>query len=319
MLLSESVYLTKLITDLGVSEVKLTGGEPALYREIVPLVSALRKLPKVRRLELMTRHPRSGKRAADLREAGLDQLNFSLDSLNAATWSRITGVRGHEELLAAIRHAAATGISMKINMVVLKGINDHEIPSMIKFCEEIGAGLKLLDLIVDISEFSEDLIAYAIRHYDDLLDVINWLRESGATQTVSYSTGGVGHPMPTFRFGEGPSIRVKTARSGAWYGDICRTCAHFPCHDALMALRMTPDGKLQRCLLRSDNLVDLLTPLRSGASEDVLRGLVAEALATFESAQFYEYRQIVQLRAEGSVPTHLSYAFAEDPPPRYPD
>jgi cyclic pyranopterin phosphate synthase len=309
MSLSEIVRLTDLITQLGVSDIKLTGGDPGLYRDIVPLVAALRELPAIHRLELMTRHPRCGKRAADLRDAGLDQLNFSLDSLDPQTWSKITGTRGHEQLLAAIQEAAEAGIPIKINMVVLRGINDHEIAAMIAFCGRIGADLKLLDLIVDIGEFSDDLSAYADTHYHDLAEIVSWLESSGAASSIHRSSGGLGHPMPTFQFADGTKVRVKTARSGAWYGDVCRGCKHFPCHDALMALRLTPDGKLQRCLLRSDNLVDLLTPLRTGASENELRELIADAMATYHSAEFYEHWQIMRLRGLRQPP-YYTLAFA---------
>jgi len=298
MMLPEIVYLADLISGLGVRKIKLTGGDPALYRDIIPLVTELKRLTNVTRVELITRHHRCGEKVAELQNAGLDQLNFSLDSLDSKTWSDITGVRGHQRLVSAIEKAAASGIPIKINMVVLKGINDNEIPSMIEFCRKIGAGLKLLDLISDITEFTRSRLAYASNHYDDLVDVITVLQGNGASPVTSHSEGGLGHPMATFHTTGGPPVRVKTAHSGAWYGDICRGCPHFPCHDALMALRLTPDGKLQRCLLRSDNLIDLLTPLRSGLGSRVIRDKIVEALATYRSAQFYDHQQIMRLRAD---------------------
>jgi cyclic pyranopterin phosphate synthase len=304
----EIVQLTALLSRTGITDVKLTGGDPALYKEIVQLVHSLKKLSNIERVELVTRHPRAGRRADQLLDAGLDLLNFSLDSLDATTWSKITGVRGHETLVAAIENAANTGMPIKINMVVLKHINDHEVPEMIKFCRRIGASLKLLDLIADIGEFSDDLALYAERHYDDLARVITELERTGADQTIAVASGGLGHPMPTFHISGGPVVQVKTAGRGAWYSGICKGCQHFPCHDALMALRLTPDGQLQRCLLRSDNLVDLLTPLRAGADR-VVEERITEVMSTYWSAQFYDSEAISLMRHDRSShaqPTHVS-------------
>jgi GTP 3',8-cyclase len=191
-------------------------------------------------------------------------------------------------------------------MVVLKGVNDHEIPSMVSFCRQIGADLKLLDLIVDIGEFTQDIADYARRHYDNLIDVMADFEAKGAIRSTSFSPGGLGHPMPTFRIEDGPPIQVKTARLGAWYGDICRSCRHFPCHDALMALRLTPAGMLQRCLLRSDNLIDLLTPLRTGVPDHAIQERIDDAIATYRSARFYEFDEIARIRTEEAYRGTLS-------------
>jgi cyclic pyranopterin phosphate synthase len=299
MSVTEIVRLTELIGSMGVHDIKLTGGDPGLYREIVTLVAGLRKLEFVRRIELVTRHPRCGKLAKELRGAGLDTLKFSLDSLDSSIWTKITGVSGHKQLVAAIEEASQSGISVKINMVILKGVNDHEVPHMISFCRTIGAPLKLLDLIVDISEHSEDMKAYADQHYDDLLDLTESLRNNGWRETIRLSSGGLGHPMPVFHSGDdNPPVQIKTSRMGAWYGKICETCQHFPCHDALMALRLTPDGKLQRCLLRSDNLIDLLTPLRRNDPLSVIEDGISEALTSYQTARFYEFEEFSRLRAD---------------------
>jgi cyclic pyranopterin phosphate synthase len=290
MSLDEIVRLADFLGRAGVTNIKLTGGDPALYRDIVKLVHQLKSLSSIERIELVTRHPRAGRNAEKLRAAGLDVLNFSLDSLDPQIWSTITGVRGHEQLIASIKHAANTGIPIKINMVVLRNVNDHEIATMIRFCREIGATLKLLDLIVDVGEYSSNLAMYAERHYDDLARVIKRLEGSGAPKTIEVASGGLGHPMPTFYMKGGPVVQVKTALLGAWYGEICHSCRHFPCHDALMALRLTPDGRLQRCLLRSDNLIDILTPLRAG-TYDLLTRRIAKAIATYQSAHFHEHAE----------------------------
>jgi cyclic pyranopterin phosphate synthase len=109
MSLDEIVRLADLLGRAGVTNIKLTGGDPALYRDIVKLVHQLKNLDNIQRIELVTRHPRAGRNAEKLRDAGLDLLNFSLDSLDPRIWSTITGVRGHEQLIASKPYGAASG------------------------------------------------------------------------------------------------------------------------------------------------------------------------------------------------------------------
>ena len=292
MTLEEIVYLAELLTRHGITDVKLTGGDPLLREDIVEMVAALKRVPGIRSVHLLTRHPRAGDWAGAFQRAGLDCLNFSLDSLDAATWSRITRVGGHAALMAAIRKAAATGITLKINTVVLKGINDHEIPDLVEFAGEIGATLKLLDLIVDIPAFPPTEPGFGRRHYFDLDPIRPMLAAGAVEMEVVYQPGGLGHPMPRFVMQNGATVLVKSSRTGAWYGDTCQTCPLFPCHDAIMAVRLTADGKLQRCLLRQDNLVDLLGLTRSDASTDQIDATIGQVLHTYRYAAFYDHSRL---------------------------
>ena len=125
--------LVTTITKHGVRDIKLTGGDPILRPDIVDIVRSLKSNPGVRDVELVTRHANAGKLVDQLKNAGLDCLNFSLDSLDAKTWSEITRTKGHEMLMEAIWAAADSEISLKINTVVIKGVNDHEIANLIEF------------------------------------------------------------------------------------------------------------------------------------------------------------------------------------------
>ncbi len=281
----EIVALTALLVRHGIRDVKLTGGEPMFRRDILEIVRRIRQLEGVRSLHLVTRHHRAGDLAAELKEAGLDVLNFSVDSLDPHTWSAITGVRGHERLVAAVYRAAEAGIAIKINTVVLAGVNSSEIPALIEFAGRSGAWLKLLDLIDDIPGFEN---AVGAESGFDLDDVARELAEQALENDTDFQPGGLGHPMQRFKLANGANVVIKSSNEGAWYGDVCEGCRFFPCHDALMAVRLTADGKLQFCLLREDNLIDLRGMLERGASERELDEVVDGALESYRKARFYD-------------------------------
>jgi len=288
---TEIIECVKHLSSAGIHHVKITGGDPMLRNDIVSLISSLKKLPNIEYVELVTRHHRVGNLIDDLINAGIDCLNFSLDSLNEITWSRINRAKGFKKQIEAIKLVAQAKVKLKINTVVLQGINDHEIPDLITFIANLGGGtLKLLDLIDDIPCWGVGPILRANEqrngseqvstYRSSLVNILRFLRRNALSETIKTAPGGLGHPMMLFAFPENMQVLVKDARSGAFYGNTCRSCSHFPCHDALMALRLTPDGKLQRCLLRSDNLLDLHQSIQSGSKADTT-SIINKAFTTY--------------------------------------
>ena len=295
--LAQLIDITAILSESGVSDFKLTGGDPMLRSDIVDIVRGMKSIPGVKSLHLVTRHELAGSLAGDLKAAGLDMLNFSIDSLDPVVWQRITRVQGHERLIQSVRDAAATGIPLKLNTVVMKGVNDQEIPALIEFAGELGAELKLLDLIGDIGVYPGFEDGFVERYYADLSPVVDWLAETAVTIEIVTQPGGLGHPMPRFMMPNGAIVTVKSGHFGAYYGSICDHCPLFPCWDALMALRVTPNGMLQFCLLRSDNLIDLRALLENG---DVARAkdAVNMALGVYRTAKSYTGEQISIMRRE---------------------
>lgn len=301
MSLDEILYYTSLVVEAGVTDVKLTGGEPVFRDDIVEIVAGIKRLPGVRSVHMVTRHERAGALAADLRDAGLDVLNFSVDSLRAHTWSRITGVEGHERLIGAVEEAARTGITIKLNTVVLNGVNSDEIWDLIEFAGRIKASLKLLDLIDDIPGFPPSITpeGFSESAMFDLETIVPQLQAEAAEAELDRQPGGLGHPMPRFQMPNGAEVIVKSANAGAWYGSVCEGCPFFPCHDALMALRLTADGKLQYCLLRDDNLIDIRALVEGGASGEALDRTIRGALEVYGDAEFYSGQEVARLRSDG--------------------
>nr|WP_181412035.1 radical SAM protein [Streptomyces sp. F12] len=290
----------------GVDGIKLTGGDPALYEPLVEVVGRLRQEAGMREVEVISRHPRIGELAPALAEAGTTLFNVSLDTLNAGLHKEICGVDDHAEVLTAIRRCVATGVPVKVNVVVMSGINTPEIERLIAFCEDAGVhSVKLLDVIKDLGESSESFTRrLEIKRKVQLPDLYVPLEElagelrARAVDEEVVQQGGLGHPMTVFTMPSGTKVVIKDSSAGAWYGAVCRGCPLFPCHDALMALRLTADARLQFCLLREDVTVDLAGLLDAGDTDGIHNHIEA-AFEMYAAAAF---------RRGGTKPTELTGA-----------
>lgn len=269
----------------GIKYLKITGGEPLKRDDIPKMVHLFNAIKGVKDIQLVTRCPKAGKLADQLKDAGLSCLDFSLDSLNKYTFFQITRNGRLDLLLQAIKTVYHSGLKMKFNMVVMRGINDHEISDMIEFAGQYGAILKLLDLMdMDMPQKPKFLANY----YMPFDQVVQDLGSKALRHSIEKRPGGLGTPMPKFEMPNGATVLVKDARIGTWYGDTCVECKSYPCQDALMALRLTADGCLQRCLLRQDNLIDLLKMVESFESQSAVDNAVDSVLRTFCEARYHE-------------------------------
>jgi molybdenum cofactor biosynthesis enzyme MoaA len=153
---------------------------------------------------------------------------------------------------------------------------------MIEYAGKYGAVLKLLDLMNMPQE-----TRFLSQYYMPLDAIENDLAGKAQKSSLVTPPRGIGTPMPTFEMASGAIVMIKDARKGTWYGDTCKDCRHYKCQDALMALRITSDGCLQRCLLRSDNLVDLLSLLEGVADQVDIDTAIKNVLQTYEGAVFH--------------------------------
>lgn len=290
--IEDLIKVARVVRESGIDGIKLTGGDPALYPALEQAVSDLRTVAGFSEVEVISRHPIIGRRAARLAESGVTQFNISLDTLDPHLHHEITGKDDHTSVIDALRTVIATGVPVKVNMVVMAGVNDSEIGALAAWCAAEGVRtLKLLDVIRDLDEgaesFAKKLALKRSKVMSDLyvpLETITSQLSAAAAQMTVRTQGGLGHPMTVLTMDDGFEVVVKDSRAGAWYGDVCRDCPLFPCHDALMALRLTSDARLQFCLLREDVVVDLVPVLRSGGD---LRPIIGRALETYAGAKFH--------------------------------
>ena len=192
-----------------------------------------------------------GKYAEDLKKAGLDRINVSLDTLNPKTYEFVTKRNYLDKAKKGILKAVEVGLyPVKINMVIMKDINQDEVKDMFEFCKQNNMVLQLIELIE--SENCDDDKFNAEYHYplDDienkLADIADDVRERKFMQ---------GRKKYYINDGEIEIVRPVDNSS------FCASCSR---------LRVTPDGKIKPCLLRNDNLVELISHIRNGESEEKL-------------------------------------------------
>jgi len=250
MTADELYTICKIAKKIGVRKIRLSGGEPLLKKDIVEIVEKIASLG-FKDISMTTNGILLEKYAQDLKDAGLDRVNVSLDTLNRETFEFITKKDYLEDAKKGILKAVEVGLyPVKINMVIMKDINQNEIDDMFEFCKDNDIVLQLIELIesenCDDDKFSEDY------HYNlddiekELADIADDVRERKFMQGRKkyYIDGG--------------EIEVVKPVDNAKF---CANCSR---------LRITPDGKIKPCLLRNDNLVELISHVRNGESEEKL-------------------------------------------------
>jgi len=236
--------------------VKLTGGEPLLRSDILDIVKDIAGLRGLRDLSMTTNGTRLASLAKELRESGLNRVNISIPSLDAGTYRALMG-GDLREVLRGIRAAVdAELFPVKMNMLVLKNVDEHEIPKMISFTEHSGTILQLIELEpVNLSA------SYYRRYHSDLNGVEEELKKK-ARHVVTRKD------MQNRRVYFLPRVKVEVVRP-IENTEFCLCCTR---------LRVTSDGWLKPCLMRNDNLVDMVTPLKKGANDEELRRLFLETV-----------------------------------------
>ena len=296
------VRLCEAFRACGARDFKLTGGDPALWPPLVDCVERLKQNVGIERLEVISRHPQIGQLASALANAGVDQINMSIDTLDPNVHRRITGNDDLALVQQALREVIRTGVPCKVNTVVMRDLNEAEIPRIVRYCENEGVEqLKMLDVIRDLDTGTESyktrLIQIGASSLSDLytpLDrIAEWLEEQATSKQRTYQ-GGLGHPMFSYLMPSGLEVVVKDHRAGAWYSTICESCSYYPCHDALMAVRVTSDCRIQFCLLRDDTSIDLQGVLQAGPEQ--LQMTIHAALEVYASATFSTKEVICESR-----------------------
>ncbi len=244
---------------LGVQRLRLTGGEPLLRKGLPQLAAQLAAVPGIDDLSLSTNAVQLARHAAPLRQAGVSRLNVSLDTLDPARFKQITGGR-LTKVLDGLAAAKAAGFApVKINMVVMKGVNDHEVEAMVDFCLQHDFTLRFIETMPMGSTGQHET--------DDHFLDLNVVRQRLAERFDL---------VPAVMPGGGPARYVQVAGSALKIGFITPISQHF-C-ETCNRVRLSADGTLYLCL-GQDHALALRPHLRQGISDDGLRNLVVEAIA----------------------------------------
>jgi GTP 3',8-cyclase len=254
--------IIRIAAGLGITKVRITGGEPLVRRGVAEFVASLRTIPELKDLSLTTNGILLEGCAENLFAAGIRRINVSLDSLDAEKYSRITRGGDIQAVIQGIRKVRETGFSpIKINIVVIKGFNDDEILDFARLTIENPYQIRFIELM----PLGHAGIENNGRYLSNTI-IKKRIETFGRFAPVEGQENG----------SDGPAQIYHLAGSQGEIGFIspvsnhfCRTCNR---------LRLTADGHLRACLL-SDDETDLKIPLRSGCNDETIQKLIRGAIS----------------------------------------
>jgi cyclic pyranopterin phosphate synthase len=255
----EILTLVKVAASLGVDKVRLTGGEPTIRRGVVELVRAISAIPGIQRIAMTTNGIRLGELAGPLGDAGLCQINVSIDSLQPDRFHAITRRGDLDDVWRGIDAAQAAGMDpIKLNCVVTRGFNDDEVSDLAKLTLVNPWEIRFIELMPlgSVATFQQDQVVPSAETRQ---------RIEAELGPLTLESGHNGHD---------PAKHYRLAGALGRLGFISSVTEPF-C-SGCNRLRLTADGRLRLCLLRDDE-ADLLTPLRAGTDFATLRRMMAEA------------------------------------------
>ena len=241
----------RLAVDLGIQKVRLTGGEPLLRHDVEQLVALLAKIPGISDLAMTSNGFLFPQKGRALRDAGLQRISFSLDSLDRENFKKITGRDGLDEVLASISLARELGLNpVKVNAVIIRGINDHEIEGLAEFAREGNLSFRFIEFMpLDSARAWQKELVVSGREILQRLQARHRL--------LPVSSENQSETARRWRFSDGRGeIGIIAPVSEPFCGHCNR-------------LRLTADGKVRTCLF-SVVEHDLRSLLRSDASDTAI-------------------------------------------------
>jgi cyclic pyranopterin phosphate synthase len=243
--------------ELGINKIRLTGGEPLVRAELPELIKMLSQMKGIQELSLTTNGTLLKNHALELKQAGLSRVNVSLDTLKAGQFQYITRLGKLEDVLEGIEAAKKAGFNpVKINTVVMRGINDDEVLDFARMTYKDGWHVRFIELM-PFKSIAKFVPSVELRRHISLLGKI----EPCASITAN-----------------GPAVYYRLSGARGTIGFISPLTETAFC-SRCNRMRLTPDGKLRPCLLGEDE-IDLKLPLRNNASLEELKHLILRAVAS---------------------------------------
>lgn len=258
--LEELDRLCSAFIDKGVKKLRLTGGEPLVRKNIMGLIRSLSRHLETGALEeltVTTNGSQLTKLASELHDCGVRRLNVSLDTLDTDRFKAITRWGDLDKVMEGIQTATDAGLKIKINMVALKGVNEHEIIPMMEWAHAHGHDMTLIETM-PLGEIDGD----RTDQYLPLSLVRSRIGEQFSMEDIPYKTGG-------------PARYVEVKETGGRLGFITPMTHNF-C-ESCNRVRITCTGQLYMCL-GQDDMADLRAPLRASEGNDLLNAAIDEAI-----------------------------------------
>lgn len=273
--LEEIERLVRLFAQLGVTKVRLTGGEPTVRRGFLGLVESIAAIPGIERVLLTTNGTRLADYAPKMAAAGMKGLNISLDSLCRERFQEITRRDALDEVLAGIEASIKAGLDTKINVVVIPGVNDDEILDFVEFASKRPIQVRFIEFMPFLgNEWKPDKVF----GYREMLDVIE---PKFLVEPISRTASDV---AKEFRIGGGlGTLGFITSMTESFCSDCNR-------------IRLTADGHFKTCLFLPER-TSLRDMMRDGAEDEQLARVIHADLQTKWAGHppMHEWRQLDHL------------------------
>jgi len=247
--------VARLLVDQGISQVRLTGGEPLVRRQLEKLVAQLRTIPSLKDLSLTTNGALLGAQAPALKAAGLERINVSLDTLQEDRFRQLTQRGELAPVLEGLAAAKAAGMHpIKINAVIIRGFNDDELLDLVEFGRKHGFEMRFIEYM-DVGNASgwEPAKTFTKREMLESIHARYPVREVGRAAGSA--------PAVDYEFLDGAGI---VGIIGSITEPFCSSCTR---------LRLTADGRLVTCLFAESGF-DLKSPMRQGATDAELTEII---------------------------------------------
>jgi cyclic pyranopterin phosphate synthase len=247
--------IARLFVDQGVTQIRLTGGEPLVRRSLPTLVRQLRDIRGLRSLSLTTNGALLGEQAASLKEAGLDRINVSLDTLQPDRFRKITQRGELQPVLEGLDAARAVGMDpIKVNAVIIRGFNDDELLDLVEFGRSNNFEMRLIEYmdVGNASGWTPDK-TFSKREMLEIIHARFPVREVGRASGSA--------PAVDYEFLDGAG---QIGIIGSVTEPFCSSCTR---------ARLTADGKLVTCLF-AETGVDLKSRMRDGATDEELSQII---------------------------------------------
>lgn len=246
----EIARLVRAMTKYGLKKVRITGGEPLVRPQLEKLIKMLREIPEINDISLTTNAITLSKHAEKLRKAGLDRLNISIDSLKPELFYQITKGR-LEDVLEGIKVSKELGYDpIKVNAVIIKGLNEDEALDFVEFGAEYGVEVRFIEMM----PIGGELINWSEEKVKPLDEIKNKIEEK------------YGKLIPSISVGSGAARVYKIPKLGTKVGFI--TPISNPFCDGCSKLRLTAEGHIKLCL-RTDEEIDAKPVIRYGSDEEL--------------------------------------------------
>lgn len=256
----EILLFTRLFASLGFDKIRLTGGEPTVRAHVVDIVRGIASTPGIRSVSMTTNGMLLSRLAAPLAEAGLQRVNVSIDTLNPVKFKRLTRWGKFEDVWGGIQAAEKAGLTpIKLNAVVVKGYNEEDVVDLARLTIEHPWQMRFIEMMpfAGVTDVQTQQVVTAAQIKDRI--------EAAVGPMETANDGKLDGEARLFRI---PGAQGDVGFISSVTMPFCASCTR---------ARLTSDGVLRMCLLREKE-IDLLTPLRAGASLDDLRQLILEAV-----------------------------------------